>query len=89
MANYWQTKSGMSGHIQPRGPDSWRLHVFAGRDPETGKQRFVYRTVHGTKRDAERELRKLAVEVDEGKHSFARASFGDLCERWYEVASRG
>ena len=44
----------MSGDIQSRGPDAWRLHFFAGRGPETGKQRFVDRTVDGTECDAER-----------------------------------
>jgi len=41
------------GSISRRG-DSWRVHVYLGLDSQTGKQRYLTRTVHGTKRDAER-----------------------------------
>jgi hypothetical protein len=56
----------MRGHIQNRGPKSWRIKAYVGRD-STGKKRYVQRTVTGTRRYAERELSRLLVEADEGR----------------------
>jgi AcrR family transcriptional regulator len=52
------------GHIQHRGGDGYRLMVFLGR--VGGKQRFRTRTIHGSRREAERELLNLLSEVREG-----------------------
>lgn len=42
--------------------------------------------MRGTRRDAERELARLVVEVDEGRHAGgAPMSFGELLDRWLEV----
>src|SRR5205814_5700814 len=43
--------------------DAWRVHVYVGRDEVTGKQRHLTRTVHGTKREAE----KVLATVDASK----------------------
>ena len=37
-------------------PGSWRLWVSAGKDPDTGKYKYITRTVKGDKAAAEREL---------------------------------
>ena len=55
----------MRGHIQRRG-NSYRIAVSAGFDPVTGKRRQIFRTVRGTKREAERELVRLLREADQG-----------------------
>jgi integrase len=55
----------MQGTIESRGTDRWRVRVYVGRD-SAGKVQHVSRTVAGTKRDAEKELARLLVEVDTG-----------------------
>jgi len=76
----------MTGHMQERGPKTWRLSVYVGRDARTSKKRYVQRTVHGTKREAERALARLVTEVDEGRHSASAAgTFGNLLDRWLET----
>ena len=55
----------MRGHIQQRGEKSWRIKAYAGRD-SSGRKRYVQRTIAGTRRDADRALTRLLVEVDEG-----------------------
>ena len=78
----------MRGNIQQRGPQSWRVKAFVGRDA-AGAKRYVGRTVRGTRRDAERELSLLLVEVDEGRHAAAApVTFGDLLDRWLDVKRR-
>lgn len=67
-----------------RGQGKWRIRVYAGRDPHTGRQRVVTKTVEGTKRAAERELAKLITEVDTGRHDGTSAKLATLLERWLE-----
>ena len=79
----------MAGHLQERGPKTWRLSVYVGRDSRTGKKRYAQRTVHGTKREAERALARLVTEVDEGRHSASAAgTFGNLLDRWLETKAQ-
>lgn len=49
----------MTGHIRQRSPGSWELRYRAGNKTVTA-------TVHGGKRDAEKELRRRLVSVDSG-----------------------
>ncbi len=74
----------MRGSISRRG-DSWRVHVYLGLDSQTGKQRYLTRTVHGTKRDAERVCTELVTEADRGGFGDTSAvTFAELVERWLE-----
>jgi integrase len=76
----------LSGSVEKRGVgsggvDSWRIRVFAGR--ENGRVRWVSRTVHGTKRAAQKELAKLIADVEHGQVSTSHPiSLGELVERW-------
>lgn len=75
----------MRGHIQQRGTKSWRISVYLGRD-SNGAKRYVQRTVSGTRREAEREVARVLVEVDEGRHAATAAmTVGHLLDRWLEV----
>jgi integrase len=72
--------------MRRRGNESWELRVHAGRDPETGRKQYATRTVHGTKREAERELARFVAQVDDGLVVAKAGTVGDLCERWYNQA---
>jgi integrase len=48
----------MRGHIRRRGNSSWELKLDLGRGPD-GKRRTVYKTVRGSKRDAQAEIARL------------------------------
>ena len=75
----------MRGHIQQRGKNSWRISVYLGRDAN-GSKRYLRRTVQGTKREAEREVSRVVVEVDEGRHVATEAlTVHQLLDRWLEV----
>lgn len=75
-----------SGHIVERN-GSYRVMVYAGRDPVTGRKRQVTRTVRGSRKDAERVRNEMLVDVQQGRTSPASASFGDLLDAWYVAAS--
>ncbi len=75
----------MRGHLQHRGGDAWRIKVYLGRSAD-GRKRYLERTVRGTRRDAEREMARLVVEVDDGRHAAsAPMTFSELLDRWMEV----
>lgn len=78
----------MSGSLRSLRQGVWEARINAGRDPITGKRRQISRTVYGTKRDAQRVLNEMAVEADRGEIVGASATFGELCERWLDVAAR-
>jgi integrase len=86
----------VKGHKRYRA-GGWRLAVFAGIDPATGRKRYVYETVRapdtraGAKK-ADARLAELIVAVEQGRQPAARASgklkvlsVGELAERWMQA----
>ena len=71
------TVGAMRGCVSKRG-DAWRVHVYVGLDAVTGKQRYLTRAVHGTKREAERICAELVTEADRG--GFGDTTPGTLTE---------
>jgi len=57
-----------TGHIRERSPGSFELRYSLGTDPATGRRRIATATVRGSKKDAEKELRRLLRSVDTGEH---------------------
>ena len=56
--------------IERKGPrgTSYLLKYEGGKDPATGKRRQHYATVKGGRKKAERELRRLLNQLDQGTH---------------------
>ena len=52
----------MSGSIRRRGRSAWQIQVTAGTDPSTGRRIRRYRTVRGSKTDAEQVLREMLLD---------------------------
>ena len=59
----------MRGHLRKRGKNSWAIVIELPRDPQTGRRRQQWHTVHGTKRDAEAKLRELLHSADRGVYT--------------------
>jgi integrase len=57
-----------TGHIRERSPGAFELRYSLGIDSATGRRRIATVTVRGTRRDAEKELRRLLRAVDTGEH---------------------
>jgi len=56
------------GHIRERSRGSFEIRYSLGTDPATGKCRVVTATVKGTRKAAEKELRRLLRTIDTGEH---------------------
>jgi integrase len=65
--------------IRERRPGVWEVRAFTGRD-ERGRPTQVSRTVHGTKRDAQR----IAAELTLRPSNAARRTVADLFDLWVE-----
>lgn len=68
----------------------WKMRVFLGRDPATGKRRFVDRTFE-TQKEAKVEARRLERMKDQGAltSSPSRESVARYVRRWLDDVMRG
>jgi integrase len=57
-----------TGHIRERSPGAFEIRYSLGTDPATGKRRIATVTLRGTRKAAERELRRLLRALDTGEH---------------------
>ncbi|HTT88936.1 MAG TPA: tyrosine-type recombinase/integrase [Acidimicrobiales bacterium] len=72
------------GTIRERSPGSWQLRVYLGRDGH-GKPIQVSRTFKGGKRQAQAELARLLVQVeDRGAPLKGAVTVAELLERWLD-----
>ena len=67
------------------GSQRWRLRVYLGPDPVTGKDRKLSRNIRGTRKEAERALNRLLSEADERKAVESNASVAHLLSEWVKA----
>jgi integrase len=82
------TRAGYGGgSLRRRGDRKWELRVSTGRDPVRGRYRYVSRTVHGTRKEAEAALAALVTQVNTGAggHTGTDATVGELVEQWLDL----
>lgn len=78
----------MAGQIYKRGERTWQVRIFMGRDAD-GKQIFHRKTIHGTKKDADRYLTATRREMDLGTFVEPTAiSVNEYLDRWLRDAAR-
>jgi len=75
----------LRGHLESRGSGTWRAKVFLGQDAN-GRQRYLTRTVHGTKREADAQLRQLILEAGLANET-SNATVVDLASKWLDLVS--
>jgi integrase len=57
-----------TGHIRERSQGAFEIRYSLGSDPATGKRKIATATVRGSRKDAEKELRRLLRSLDTGAH---------------------
>lgn len=71
------------GSIRNRGKNTWNISVALGKDPATGIYKRKWETVHGTRREAEKRLAELLVELDRGTLSVSpKMTVATYLEQW-------
>ena len=76
------------GHIERLPSGSYRVRVYAGTDPVTGKERRLKRTV-ATEERAAQELARLLRAAEAGRAPEDSATVGLVLDRYLEVADLG
>ena len=78
-----------TGSIRKRKTDKghvWQITIELPRDPITGKRVRKYRTVEGTKKEAEREMHKFIDELEKGCYvKDDKITVSDWVKTWLEV----
>lgn len=78
----------MAGQMVKRGKRSWQVKIFMGRDSNR-KQKFHRKTIHGTKKDAQRYLNGVLRQMDLGIFvEPTTISLEDYVKRWLRDAAR-
>jgi integrase len=73
----------MRGHIVKRGKNSYSLVISVGKDANTGKYKYHWETVKGTKKEAEKRLSELLNQLDTGTFMKpSKTTLGEYLERW-------
>ncbi len=75
----------MIGHKKELRPGVWRLRVSAGKDPATGKYRYVTKVIYGGSRAASQQLAEL---VTSSKGVSSGATVEDLFEEFFALCER-
>src|SRR5260370_11862646 len=73
-----------AGHIEQLPSGSWRVKVYAGTDPLTGRQIRLRKTCK-TERAAQIELGKLLEQAAAGRHPETGATVGQPVDRFTDV----
>ena len=76
----------VTGSIRQRGANSWELRVYGGTDPDSGRRRWMTRTVRGSRTEAQSELVALARTANVAPVVGVRTTVTELLERWYAVS---
>jgi integrase len=79
----------MTGHIRQRSAGSWEIKFDLWRDPATGKRETRFVTVKGTKKAAQKELRRLLSTVDEGRFvEPSKLTVAQYLDQWLDEGAK-
>jgi len=57
-----------TGQIVRRGPTTWLVRIYVGRDPQTRRRRYVGKFIRGGLRSAQAHLNRMLAERDLGRN---------------------
>jgi integrase len=78
----------MAGQIIKRGERAWLVRISRGRDA-FGKRRYLNKTIHGTKKDAQNYLHKKLTEKSTGTLiAPTRLTLDEFLDKWLDVSAR-
>ncbi len=78
----------MAGQIKKRNENTWLVRIFLGRDA-TGKRKYFNKTIHGTKKDAQKYLTAKLREKDLGVFiEPSSISLSDYLDKWLEEIAK-
>ena len=75
-----------TGSLRKRHPKSWQITIELPKDPITGKRVRKYKTVQGTKKEAERAMHDYIRELEKGYYvTDSKIVISEWIDTWLEV----
>jgi len=72
--------------IVRRGPSSWLVRIYVGRNPETRRRKYIGKFIHGGLRSAQAHLNRMLAERDFGRNiRSSRQSLGMYLDHWLDT----
>ncbi|MFC1911030.1 tyrosine-type recombinase/integrase [Chloroflexota bacterium] len=79
----------MRGHIVKRSKDSYSIKISLGKDAITGKYKYQWVSVKGTKKEAEKKLSEILHQIDTGLFIKPdKMILGEYLKRWLSEYAR-
>jgi len=77
------------GQIIRRGPKTWLVRIYVGRDRETRRRKYVGKFIHGGPRSAQAHLNRMLSERDLGRNiRSSRQTVGQYLDHWLDICAR-
>ena len=77
------------GQIVRRGPSTWLVRIYVGREPETRRRKYVGKFIRGGLRSAQAHLNRMLAERDLGrKVRSSRQTLGQYLDHWLDICAR-
>jgi len=83
------TKPRMKGGIRRRGDKSYQISISLGRDPSTGKYKYLNQTVRGTREEAKAVRARMVDKIASGGFiAPSKTTLAEYLERWLDEYAR-
>jgi integrase len=76
------------GTKRQRAPGVWEVRVYVGKDPVSGQDKQISRTIHGSASSADAAIRDLIDAQAPGRADGLGVTFAQLLERWLKECDR-
>ncbi len=78
-----------TGQIIRRGPNTWLVRIYVGRDPETRKRNYIGKSMQGGLRSAQAHLNRMLRERDLGRNiRSSRQTFDQYLDHWLSICAQ-
>jgi integrase len=77
------------GQIIARGPSTWLVRIYQGREPQTGTRKYLNQTIHGSFREAQRFLNLKLQQRDLNRTPRAAAiTLNQFLDQWLATSAK-
>jgi integrase len=78
-----------TGQIIRRGPSTWLVRIYLGRDPETRKRSYIGKSIQGGLRAAQAHLNRMLADRDLGRNiRSSRQTLDQYLDHWLSICAQ-
>jgi hypothetical protein len=85
---FWRQYGSQDWQIIRRGPSTWLVRIYVGRDPGTRKRNYIGKSIQGGLRAAQAHLNHMLAERDLGRNTrSSRQTPGQYLDHWLDICT--